>query len=77
MAYELFMLLKPGTAPVSFDLLPLWSLLIETAIPPANANSTSVTRRSWALGHALVEYWTQDLAIEQLRDRFEAYLQQV
>jgi predicted GTPase len=67
MAYELFSLLKPANGR-NFDLLSLWSLLLE--------NSSSPERNAWAFGHALVEYWTEDLSVEELRQRFEKYLQQ-
>ncbi len=65
MAYELFSLLGTGNSN-KFDLLSLWSLLLE--------NTASPDRNAWAFGHALVEYWTQNLTIEQLRERFESYL---
>ncbi|OKH21376.1 GTPase family protein [Chroogloeocystis siderophila] len=67
MAYELFSLLKPANGR-NFDLLSLWSLILE--------NSSSPERNAWAFGHALVEYWTEDLSVEELRQRFENYLQQ-
>ncbi|KYC36696.1 GTPase [Scytonema hofmannii PCC 7110] len=67
MAYELFSLLGTGNSN-KFDLLSLWSLLLE--------NTASPDRNAWAFGHALVEYWTQNLSIEQLRERFESYLSQ-
>ncbi|MBD2385343.1 GTPase family protein [Cylindrospermum sp. FACHB-282] len=69
MAYELFSLLHTDTTnPLNFDLLSLWPLLLE--------NSASPDRNAWAFGHALVEYWTQNLTVEQLRERFNYYLQQ-
>ncbi|QKQ76917.1 GTPase family protein [Nostoc sp. TCL240-02] len=67
MAYELFSLLNTANSnPLNFELLSLWPLLLE--------NSTSPDRNAWAFGHALVEYWTQNLTVEQLRERFEYYL---
>jgi hypothetical protein len=70
MAYDLFLLLSPGNANLlNFDLLSLWSLLLE--------NSTSPDRNAWAFGHAPIEFWTQNLTVEQLRERFEYYLKQV
>jgi predicted GTPase len=67
MAYELFSLLSTDNANSrKFDLLSLWSLLLE--------NTASGERNAWAFGHALVEYWTQNLTVEQLRQRFEYYL---
>lgn len=68
-AYELFSLLSTGDSnQLKFDLRSLWSLLLE--------NSSSPDRNAWAFGHALVEYWTQNLTVEQLQKRFDYYLQQ-
>ncbi|MDZ8223790.1 GTPase family protein [Nostoc sp. ChiVER01] len=67
MGYELFSLLNTNNPnPLNFELLSLWPLLLE--------NSASPDRNAWAFGHALVEYWTQNLTVEQLRERFEYYL---
>ncbi|MEH2270455.1 MAG: GTPase family protein [Nostoc sp.] len=67
MGYELFSLLNTGNPnPLNFELLSLWPLLLE--------NSASPDCNAWAFGHALVEYWTQNLTVEQLRKRFEYYL---
>ena len=67
-AYELFSLLSPDSAnPLSFDLRSLWTLLLD--------NTSAPDRNAWAFGRALVEYWTQNLTVEQLRERFEFYLQ--
>ncbi|MEH1896010.1 MAG: GTPase family protein [Nostoc sp.] len=67
MAYELFSLLSTANSnPLNFELLSLWPLMLE--------NSTSPDRNAWAFGHALVEYWTQNLTVQQLRNRFEYYL---
>ncbi|MBN3872780.1 GTPase family protein [Nostoc sp. JL33] len=67
MGYELFSLLNTGNLnPLNFELASLWPLLLE--------NSASPDRNAWAFGHALVEYWTQNLTVEQLRERFEYYL---
>ncbi|BAZ29382.1 GTP-binding protein HSR1-related protein [Cylindrospermum sp. NIES-4074] len=69
MAYELFPLLNTdNSSSRNFDLLSLWPLLLE--------NSGAPDRNAWAFGHALVEYWTQNLTVEQLRERFNYYLQQ-
>ncbi len=62
MAYELSSLLNPN----SFDLLSLWSILLE--------NNEISQKNTWAFGHALVEYFTQNLTINQLRERFNFYL---
>ncbi len=70
MAYDLFSLLNTEDSnTLNFDLLSFWPLLLE--------NSTSPERNAWAFGHALVEYWTQNLTVEQLRERFDYYLKQV
>lgn len=67
MAYDLFSLLNPGNSqPHNFDLLALWPLLLE--------NSAASDRNAWAFGHALIEYWTQNLTVAQLRERFDYYL---
>jgi predicted GTPase len=67
MAYELFSLLSPSNNnPLDFDLRSLWPLLLE--------NSAAPDRNAWAFGHALVEYWTQNLTVDRLRERFEFYL---
>lgn len=69
MAYELFSLLAEGSkARRQFDLLALWPLLLD--------NPSRPDRNAWAFGHALVEYWTQDLTVAQLKTRFEDYLQE-
>jgi hypothetical protein len=68
MAYDLYTLLSANApTPPSFDLLALWSLLLENSAPP--------DRQAWAFGHAIAEYWSQDLSIEQLQTRFHDYLQ--
>lgn len=66
MAYDLFLLLNTGEKQLKFDLLSLWPVLTQ--------NSESPDRNAWAFGHAIVEYWTQDLEVEELRERFEEYL---
>ena len=67
LAYDLFSLLSTEKADIgNFDLLALWPLLLD--------NPASPDRNAWAFGHALIEYWIQNLTIEQLRQRFEHYL---
>jgi uncharacterized protein len=67
MAYELFSFLNTANPnPLNFELLSVWPLLLE--------NSASPDRNAWAFGHTLVEYWTQNLTVEQLQQRFEYYL---
>ncbi|NES19571.1 MAG: GTPase family protein, partial [Symploca sp. SIO3E6] len=70
MAYDLFSLLnKEDSNTLNFDLLSFWPLLIE--------NSASPERNAWAFGHALVEYWTQNLTVEGLQEKFDYYLNQI
>lgn len=70
MAYDLFGLLNAGDSKArNFDLLAIWPLLLE--------NPASPDRNAWAFGHAITEYWTQNLTVNQLRDRFNYYLQRV
>jgi hypothetical protein len=52
---------------INFNLLSLWQLLLD--------NSATPDRNAWAFGHAVVEYWTQQLTVEQLQARFNHYLQ--
>ena len=66
MAYDLFSLLSGDGNLGNFNLLALWPLLLE--------NPSSPDRNAWAFGHALVEYWMQNLTVVQLRERFENYL---
>jgi uncharacterized protein len=67
MAYDLYSLFNSeGAISNDFNLLSLWSLLLE--------NSSTPDRNAWAFGHALVEYWTQNLTTEQLREKFQQYL---
>jgi len=66
MAYDLFSLLSGDSNFGGFDLLALWPLLLE--------NPSSPDRNAWAFGHALVEYWMQNLTVEKFRERFENYL---
>ena len=68
MAYDLHSLLSTSQAKlINFDLLSLWSLLVDSSGAP--------NQNAYAFGHALVEYWTQSLTIEQLQSRFSHYLQ--
>ncbi len=67
MAYDLHSLLNHHRShSIDFDLLSLWQLLLN--------NSATPDRNAWAFGHAVVEYWTQQLTIEQLPERFNHYL---
>ena len=65
MAYDLYMLLVDDAKINNFDFLALWSLLLD--------NEATPDRNAWAFGHSLVEYWTQDLTIEQLSEKFAYY----
>ncbi|MCP6762225.1 MAG: GTPase family protein [Fischerella sp. CENA71] len=65
MGYDLFLLLSADKT-LKFDLLALWPLLLE--------NSGSPEQNARAFGYALIEYWTQNLSMEQLRERFGYYL---
>jgi uncharacterized protein len=68
MAYDLHSLLNNSqTNQINFDLLALWSLLLN--------NSAAPTKNADAFGHALVEYWTQSLTVSELQARFNHYLQ--
>jgi uncharacterized protein len=68
MAYDLFGVLKAETPnPLNFDLLGLWSVVSDHTGPS--------DRNAWAFGHAIVEYWTQSLTLQQFQERFERYLQ--
>jgi small GTP-binding protein len=64
MAYDLYQLLQP-TAPLDFK--ALWSVLSDSSSTP--------DRVAWAFGHALTEYWTQNLSIENLEIRYRHYLE--
>ena len=66
MAYDLFLILDTGEKQLKFDLLKLWPVLMK--------NSESPDRNAWAFGHAMVEYWTQNLTVEQLQEKFDEYL---
>ncbi|MGC1217341.1 MAG: GTPase [Phormidesmis sp.] len=69
MAYELFSLLGNGSiGKTTFDLLTIWPALLKTD------GRHRADRRAWAFGHALVEYWSQDLPVSQLEERIEFYL---
>ena len=68
MAYELHSLLNHRQSKlIDFDLLSLWSLLLN--------NSAEPNKNAYAFGHALVEYWTQSLTVSQLQIQFDRYLQ--
>jgi uncharacterized protein len=69
MAYDLHSLLTSKTKPLDFNLLVLWQLLRD--------NSATPDRNAWAFGHALVEYWTQQLTPDRLQERFNYYLSPV
>lgn len=67
LAYELFDLLSDEESKKQFDLLSLWTLIIEcNGLPEDDA---------WAFGHALVEFWTNNLDFSQLEKRYRYYLE--
>ncbi|MEO1590011.1 MAG: GTPase [Cyanobacteria bacterium J06632_22] len=75
MAYDLFTLLSTeadsqtkAQEGLSFDLMALWPILLSTSNPPE--------RDAWALGHGLIEYWTQDLSANQLKQRIAEHWEQ-
>lgn len=88
MAYELFALISASSSPVAppvelearhpapatettaakFDLFALWPLVLDTTDTP--------DRNAWAFGHTVLEYWTQGIPAESIRDRFGFYLRQ-
>ncbi|MEL6440626.1 MAG: GTPase [Cyanobacteria bacterium J06621_8] len=65
MAYELYSLLSDEE---NFDLRAIWFLLLE--------NNEAGSDSPWALGQALVEYWSKNISKDQLGDRYNFYLQQ-
>jgi len=74
MAYELFTLLSEqtgwsATGKAGFDLLALWPFLLQSADQAAD-------QQAWALGQALVEYWTQTISVGQIEERIDFYLLQ-
>lgn len=66
LAYDLHRAVAPPG--VALDLLTLWPLLLEHNDQP--------DRAAWAFGHAMVEYWTQNLTLAQVRSRLNHYLAQ-
>lgn len=72
MAYELYTLLSPA-ASLPTELLTLWPLILDS--------SASVAQEAWALGHTLIEHWTEADRVEQgdrltptLPERYRFYL---
>jgi uncharacterized protein len=82
MAYDLYMLLVDDAKVSNFNFLTLWSLIIQNnqisdrKISPSTDSQKSISpdRDAWAFGHSLVEYWTQNLTTEQLKIRYQFYL---
>ena len=68
MAYDLYFLLVEDAKISSFDFMAFWSLLLR--------NDASPDINAIAFGNSLVEYWTQDLSSELLKERFEYYFNQ-
>ena len=73
MAYELFDLFSDSSS--RFDLLTLWPFLLSTYSGSESVEAPSVSQQAWALGHALVEYWTKNLSVNELEARIESYLE--
>ncbi|NMG59913.1 GTPase [Geitlerinema sp. P-1104] len=67
-AYDLFSLLTKDDDIRKFDLLSLWSVLLDNPSPPE--------RNAWAFGHAVTEYWVEKLSTEQLQKRFKEYFEE-
>lgn len=68
LAFKLFSLLSTNSEEkMQFDLLSLWTLLIE--------NNEHPDKEAYALGHSLVEFWTKKLTFNQLEERYRFYLQ--
>lgn len=63
---ELNSLFNPKSSLLDINWLALKPLLFD--------NSTSPQTNAWAFGNTLVEFWTQDLAVDQLQNRFSYYL---
>ncbi|MGK7946694.1 MAG: GTPase family protein [Microcystaceae cyanobacterium] len=69
MAYSLFPLFnEEDEKNLSFELMTLWPLLLE--------NPGSPEQNAWAFGHALIEYWSQGLTVDQFRQRFTFWQEQ-
>ena len=66
MAYDLFLLLSDKPTIDNFDLRSLWLLLLKNDREPRD--------NAWAFGHTIVEFWTQNLTVEQLEARYEFYI---
>ena len=64
LAYDLFKVVAPPQA--QLDLMALWPLLLD--------NNQKPDRAAWAFGHAMIEYWTKDLSVQQTRQRVDHYL---
>jgi predicted GTPase len=65
MAYSLFPLFNErDEKSMSFELMTLWPILLE--------NEGSPEKNAWAFGHALIEYWTKDLTLDQFRERYNS-----
>jgi predicted GTPase len=69
MAYEIYSLLNDKSKPMDFDWRSLWLLLLE--------NSATPDQDAWAFGHTLVEFWTQNLTVTQLQERYNYYLNSI
>ncbi|MCU0526521.1 MAG: 50S ribosome-binding GTPase [Elainella sp. Prado103] len=66
MGYELFGLFHRSEIP-NWDMPVIWQIIMQQDEP--------VERSAWALGQALVEYWTKELSAEQFQMQYQHYLQ--
>jgi uncharacterized protein len=66
MAYDLYMLFNTEKT-LTFDLPAIWQLALNQDASPEQT--------AWALGQTLIEYWTQALTREQLKTRYQSYLE--
>jgi uncharacterized protein len=74
MAYDLYLLLVDNAKISNFNFLELWSLIIQNKENSDRDVSISPDFNAWAFGHSLVEYWTQNLTMEELKVRYQFYL---
>jgi len=64
LVYELFQLLKePGR---DLEVMLIWPLVLD--------NSASHQDTAWALGRSLIEYWSTDCSPQQLKEKYQSYL---
>lgn len=64
MVYDLWQLLKEPEQ--DLDLMVIWPLLLENPVSPQ--------KNAWALGKAVVEYWSQHLTPSELEAKYQEYV---